>query len=57
MIFPARALVVSFVLAALAAFAHAAPVLDTAFGTQGTVRVGGPSGFEDVTTASAIQPD
>ena len=36
---------------------HAVPVLDSAFGTQGIVRIGTASGFEDQASASAMLAD
>ncbi|MFZ1318995.1 MAG: hypothetical protein WAQ56_06755, partial [Candidatus Nitrotoga sp.] len=37
--------------------AHAAPVLDSSFGSSGIVRIGVPSGAEDTPSASALQRD
>ncbi|CAH1194974.1 Delta-60 repeat domain-containing protein [Candidatus Nitrotoga sp. BS] len=37
--------------------AHAAPVLDSSFGSSGIVRIGVPAGAEDRPTASALQRD
>ena len=42
---------------ALCTFAQAAPVPDTTFGANGSVRIGVPSGAEDTAYASAIQVD
>lgn len=39
------------------ALAHAAPVPDSTFGPNGSVRIGVPSGYEDTAYTSAIQPD
>lgn len=46
-----------FLLGLLIGSALAAPILDTAFGTQGVTRIGGPAGLDELMTASAIQPD
>ncbi|WP_239287475.1 hypothetical protein, partial [Candidatus Nitrotoga sp. 1052] len=37
--------------------AHAAPALDSSFGSSGIVRIGVPSGAEDTPSASALQRD
>ncbi|MEQ1742487.1 MAG: hypothetical protein ABL869_08330 [Candidatus Nitrotoga sp.] len=37
--------------------AHAAPVLDSSFGSSGIVRIGVPSGAEDTPSASVLQRD
>ena len=37
--------------------AHAAPVLDSSFGSSGIVRIGVPSGADDTPSASALQRD
>ena len=37
--------------------AHAAPVLDSSFGSSGIVRIGVPAGAEDTPSASALQRD
>ena len=41
----------------LCTFSYAAPQPDTTFGTNGEVRLGVPTGFEDETYASALQGD
>ncbi|MBK7472214.1 MAG: hypothetical protein IPI73_18005 [Betaproteobacteria bacterium] len=41
----------------LCALAQAAPVLDTTFGTNGSVRIGVPSGNEDTAYTSVMQAD
>ena len=37
--------------------AHAAPALDSSFGSSGIVRIGVPAGTEDMPSASALQRD
>lgn len=59
-VIPAKMIALFFALIAFQAVAfevHAAPILDSSFGSGGVARIGVPSGTEDTPTASVLQRD